>query len=133
MTQSALSDTDRDAIKSMMEEWTTSMVKGEWAAWQTHWAEDGVLFPPDHARVVGRPNILEFVSTQLGDVTSFEFSDWTIEGLGDLAVVTNTIRMEVGKAGSEPADASADQMLLIRKDVNGNWLVHKVIFNGSGG
>ena len=131
MSSTALPQSDIDAIKTMMNDWTTCMVNQDWQQWQNYWAEDGVLMPPDHGRVVGRADLVEFVSTALGSVKSFAFSDWTFDGGGDLAVVTNTIRIDLDDRESQQTTASDDQMLLVRRHADGNWRVHKVIFNGS--
>lgn len=130
MSSKALSQSDIDAIEIMMNEWTTAMVNQDWSQWQQYWDEDGVLMPPDHERVVGRAELVDFVSGVLGSVKSFEFSDWTFDGMDDLAVVTNTIRIEMDDPDSPLA--SDDQMILLRRHEDGNWRVHKVIFNSSG-
>lgn len=128
MANSDLSSNDIQAIKDMMEQWTTSLVKRDWADWQTHWAEDGVLMPPDHERVIGRENLLDFAANSFDVVKSYQFSNWTFDGTDQLAVVTNTIAVEF-----EEEDTSAlNQMLLLGKDDGGMWLVKKVIFNGDG-
>lgn len=132
MSDSALSETDIEAIKRMMDEWTTSMANGDWTKWQGYWAEDGVLMPPDHERIVGRADLVAFAADSLGAVKAFTFSDWTFDGVGDLAVVTNTIRIDFDGSGTDQVAASNDQMLLVRKHEDGNWRVHKVIFNASG-
>ena len=130
MSSTALPQTDIDAIKTTMNDWTTALVNQDWSQWQNHWDEDGVLMPPDHERVVGRAELVDFASAALGSVKSFEFSNWTFDGLGDLAVVTNTIRIEIDDQDSPLA--SDDQMVLLRRHEDGNWRIHKVIFNGSG-
>lgn len=132
MSDTALSETDVSAIKRMMDEWTTALVKKDWDTWQAYWAEDGVLMPPDHERIVGRADLVAFASGSFGPVKSFAFSDWTVDGIGDLAVVTNTISIEFEDADAAEIAASNDQMLFLRRHADGNWRVHKVIFNGSG-
>ncbi|WP_169054279.1 DUF4440 domain-containing protein [Nitratireductor sp. XY-223] len=131
MSTTALSDTDIDAIKTMMSDWTTALVNQDWSQWRSYWDEDAVLMPPDHKRIVGRAELVSFASASLGKINSFAFSDWTFDGFGDLAVVTNTIRIEVDGAAPEQPQAANDQMILVRKHADGNWLIHKVIFNGS--
>ncbi|MEM8562444.1 MAG: DUF4440 domain-containing protein [Pseudomonadota bacterium] len=128
MIDSNLSSSDIQAIKHMMERWTTLLVKRDWLNWQTHWAEDGVLMPPDHERVVGRDNLVDFAANSFDVVKSYQFSNWTFDGKDQLAVVTNTIAVEF-----EEQDTSAlNQMLLLGKAADGQWLVQKVIFNGDG-
>ena len=132
MSMPPLSDVEIDAIKSMIEAWTSALVARDWTAWESHWAEDAVLMSPGHARIIGRAALVAFATSDLGPVTGFTFSDWTFDGQGDLAVVTNTIQVDVvGSAPDQPAPSN-DQMLLVRKDPDGNWRIHKVIFNESG-
>ncbi|MEO1226705.1 MAG: nuclear transport factor 2 family protein [Pseudomonadota bacterium] len=132
MSMPTLSDVETEAIKAMIEAWTSALVARDWPAWQGHWAEDGVLMPPGHARIAGRAALVAFATSDLGAVTGFTFSDWTFDGQDDFAVVTNTIRVDVaGSAPDQPAPSN-DQMLLVRKHTDGNWRVHKVIFNASG-
>ena len=130
MSSTALPLTDIDAIKTTMNDWTTALVNQDWSQWQNHWDEGGMLMPPDHERVVGRAELVDFASAALGSIKSFEFSNWTFDGFGDLAVVTNTIRIEIDDQDSPLA--SDDQMVLLRRHEDGNWRIHKVIFNGSG-
>ncbi|MEM8589323.1 MAG: nuclear transport factor 2 family protein [Pseudomonadota bacterium] len=132
MSMPPLSNVETGAIKAMIEAWTSALVARDWAAWEGHWAEDGVLMPPGHARIVGRAALVAFATGDLGAVTGFTFSDWTFDGQGDLAVVTNTIQVDVaGSAPDQPAPSN-DQMLLVRKHADGAWRIHKVIFNAGG-
>lgn len=132
MRDTTMSDADIGAIKKMLEDWTACLVDQDWTRWQSFWAEDGVLMPPDGARVVGRADLVPFVSGVLKNIKSFAFSDWTFDGIDDLAVVTNTIRIETEGGGQPPTAMRDDQMLLLRRHEDGNWRVHRVIFNGSG-
>ncbi|MEM9682312.1 MAG: nuclear transport factor 2 family protein, partial [Pseudomonadota bacterium] len=115
MTDTALSETDANAIKQMMEEWTTALTEKDWDKWQGYWAEDGVLMPPDHERIVGRSDLVAFASGNFGPVKSFAFADWTFDGLGDLAVVTNTISIEFDGDDAAEIAACNDQMLFLRR------------------
>ncbi|MEM6460587.1 MAG: DUF4440 domain-containing protein [Pseudomonadota bacterium] len=132
MTATELSDSDVNAIKQMMDEWTTALADRDWPKWQSHWTEDGTLLPPDNKRVVGRAKLADFAANNFGVVKSFAFTDWTFEGSADLAVVTNTIRVEFEPAGDEKISASNNQMLVLRKQAAGQWHVEKVIFNSDG-
>ena len=132
MTNSAPSPADIDAIKHMMTDWTDCLIGGDWAHWQTYWADDGVLMPPGHGRVVGHAQLVDYASLTFGTIGGYAFRDWTVEGDGSLAVVTNTIDVYDGPDRSGAPSASNNQMLLLRKNADGNWRVHKVIFNGDG-
>ncbi|MEM7446240.1 MAG: DUF4440 domain-containing protein [Pseudomonadota bacterium] len=132
MSEATLSPTDINAIKQMMQDWTANMVTGDWQTWKTFWAEDGVLMPPDHARVVGHAALFDFVSSSFGTIGGFKFTDWTFDGTDTLATVTNTIEIYAGADQSGTPAAVDKQMLLVRKHADGNWRVHKVIFNADG-
>ena len=132
MSKATLSPNDIDAIKQMMQDWTSNMVSGDWATWKTYWAEDGVLMPPDQPNIVGHAALLDYISTNFGTIGGFNFTDWTFDGTSDLAVVTNTIEIYTDADQSSSPATSAKQMLLLRKHPDGCWRTHKVIFNAGG-
>lgn len=115
-------------VQTQIETWTTDLAKGDFSAWEQYWAEDAVLMPSEHDRVIGRSNILEFAKGfSLG--TGFEFTEWSFAGSGDLVVVSNRIEIEDMKmANGKVSDAYFNQILVLRF-LDGKWLFQTVIFN----
>jgi ketosteroid isomerase-like protein len=129
MNEQTLALAEIDAIRQALAAWSQSLEVGDWVKWQTHWVEDGVLMPPGHARVVGRKDLVSYMSSNFGIVHALRFSDWTFDGRDDLAVVTNTVRLYEDAAASGDPRATYKQVIVLRKHANGNWMVQTVIFN----
>ncbi|GAB5375813.1 MAG: hypothetical protein AcusKO_22750 [Acuticoccus sp.] len=110
-------------IKSMIEEWSKDLVSGDLAGWETYWTSDAVLAPPGADRLVGKSKIAGYAKANFSGVTGFTFTDWSVAGREDLAVVTNTIQTE---GGSSPM--IANQMIILRSE-GGNWKVQSVLYN----
>jgi ketosteroid isomerase-like protein len=122
-----LSNDEVDAIRQTMLSWTDALVEGDLALWDTYWAKDSVLMPPDHGRVVGKPK-----RDALAENASLRrHQEGNIFGLGyrwprDLAVVSNNIEIEP-KSGGTPTVFK--QLIVMRQQGNGKWLVQAVMFN----
>lgn len=109
---------DVESIKRMVEAWTRELVDGNYDAWIGRFTEDAMLMPPDHANVNGRDAIGAFVRDTLPRVDSFSFSDWRVEGQGDLAVVTNQLLW---------GETRFKQMIALRRR-QGEWKTQLVMF-----
>ena len=48
-----LSSNEVDAIRQTILSWTDALVEGDLALWDSYWAKESVLMPPDCGRVVG--------------------------------------------------------------------------------
>jgi ketosteroid isomerase-like protein len=127
-----LSDTELAAIKDTVEAWTDALVAHDLDNWMAHWAEDGVLMPPDHERVFGRANMLGYIQANFGPLESMTFADWSMAGRDDLAVVANTVTVTPKSEGSAGAPVVAKQIIVLRAEDDGRWLVQAVIFNYDG-
>lgn len=110
-------------IKAMIEEWSKDLAGGNLSGWETYWTADAVLAPPGSDRLVGKSQITGYAKANFGDVTGFTFTDWSVAGREDLAVVTNTVQTE---GGSKPL--IANQMIVLRSD-GGSWKVQSVLYN----
>jgi ketosteroid isomerase-like protein len=110
---------DAPAIQNMIEEWTDALAQQNFPLWITYWTDDAVLMPPGHPRVLGLEAIDAYGRTDFPRTDAFSFSDWRIEGQGDLAVVTNNIEWD---------DQTLKQVVVLRR-VAGQWKVHIVMFN----
>ena len=110
---------DAVTIESTIKNWTQALVNENYETWINYWTEDAMLLPPGHATLKGHAEILSFVRDSFARVDTFSFSDWRIEGQGDLAVVVNHILW---------GDTALKQMIALRH-WNGEWKVQLVMIN----
>lgn len=127
-----LSDAEAAAIKDTVETWTHALVAQDLENWMAHWAEDGVLMPPDHDRVSGRANMLAYLQANFGPLESIAFADWNVAGRDDLAVVANTVTVTPKREAGSGAPVAGKQIIVLRAQNDGRWLVQAVIFNYDG-
>lgn len=129
MGDKGLSEEDRVWVRDAIDGWNRSLEAADYDAWSTFWTEDGMIMPPGHPRVVGRQDMEAFLRDGFGDVRTIQLTDWTIEGSGDLAVVTTSVTWHTESAvGKEPV-GTAKQMIELRKNSDGRWQIKTVIFN----
>ena len=124
--QHGLSDSEVRTIEQTVEAWTKALADHDLDEWVTYWAKDGVLIPPGHPPVVGHAQLVAYIAADFGGISDFAFSDWRVVGREDLAVATNDISWPAVGAG---ARIDARQTLVLRRNDDGRWLVHNVIFN----
>lgn len=123
-----LSEADAGRIAYFMESWFENLHFGNMDEWQKSWAEDGVLAPPGHKRLVGPKAIGEYMARIAQGTMQFELSSSTIVGRDDLAVVANTIVWNVPGV-NVVANERYNQMIVLRKDEVGDWKVQSMLFN----
>jgi len=129
MSEKGLSEKDTVWVRDAIDGWNRALEAADYEAWATYWTEDGVLMPPGHERVTGRENLMAFLRENFGNVRTIQLTDWTIEGAGDLAVVTNNVSWhQESSVGKEPV-GTAKQMIEMRKNPEGRWLIKTVIYN----
>src|SRR5687767_2265731 len=80
----ALTDADRTAIRSAIEDFTSAVNKSDYATAASWYAEDGVIMPPNAPSVEGRSQI-QTVLEGFGRPQSFSQPVIEIDGVGDLA------------------------------------------------
>ncbi|MEM1129863.1 MAG: DUF4440 domain-containing protein [Pseudomonadota bacterium] len=125
-----LDDDDVAQIKQVITDWTDAFVAGNLSEWDSFWATDAVLMPPGQARIDGEGKLNAFASTPpFDDVASASFTDWDVVGRDDLAVVTNDITLMSETTGTPSV---AKQVIVLRRNANGNWLIQAVMFNTHG-
>lgn len=108
-----------EAVQATMEAWTEALARRDFANWLTYWTDDAVLMPPGHPRAEGHAALEAYAREDFPPTKTFAFSDWRIEGHGDLAVVTNDI---------EWAGDVLKQVVVLRR-VEGAWKIQIVMFN----
>ena len=126
-----LTASETEGLRSLIESWTSHLVAGRIAEWQSFWAEEAVLMPAGHQRVAGRSNIVDYATHEFPPLKSFRFSDWSFAGGDDLAVVANQIELDTdGQDG--PSVAAYNQIIVLRRDADQRWRVQTVIFTPIG-
>lgn len=90
--------------------------------------EDSRMLPPVGPPVEGKPAIREFMKTWPAYRKS-EASDIRVEGYGDLAVATCAVSIVHETPEGGDYAVSAKQMLIVRKQADGRWLISAIIFN----
>ena len=91
-------------------------------------AEDSRLLPPEGPPVEGKTAIRKFMKSWPAYKKSEAF-DIRVEGRDDLAVATCAVDIvHVAPEGGERSVA-AKQMLIVRKQDDGRWLISAIIFN----
>ncbi len=123
----ALTAAETDQIRSLIETWTTDLITGHVAEWESFYSEDAVLMPAHHPRVVGRGNIRDYVTREFGPSKGYRFSEWSCAGKDDLAVVSNQIDLELG-GDDGPSSAIFNQMIVLRRAPGQDWRIQAVIF-----
>ena len=125
-----LPEGESDRLRSLIETWTEDLVTGHSSEWRSFWAEDAVLMPPGHERIMGLDKISDFVTQAFKPGLSDRFSNWSFTGREDLAVVTNQIALSTD--GSDAA-TTFNQMIVLRQDNDQRWRIQTVIFTPTAG
>ena len=127
--EQGLTDAQVATIKETIETWSQDLVDGDFEAWAAHWAEDAVLMPPGHDRVVGREQLVTYMKANYDAVATLTSTDWDFAGRDDLAVVTNNVTFTAKSGGGDGAPVHIKQIIVLRMHDDGAWLVQSVIFN----
>ena len=118
-------DSDEAAIVRSIETFMRLLLQGNFDQWSDYWAENGVLMPPGHPRVIGRADIEAYVRANFGGAESMTLSNWDIDVEGDLAVVTTDARWQNAKG----QEGSLKQLMALRRASDGRWIRTRVIYN----
>jgi len=117
---------EQEAVKTMFETATQTLLDGDLDKWQTFWTEDATVMPPGEATVKGRAALVEYARKDLvGNLDGFKLSNWRFQGCSDLAVITTDMAW-TSKDGKKVA---AKQMVIAVKEADGTWKVQTVIYN----
>ncbi len=117
--EAARSFTETEAVEATIVNWTQALLDKKYGTWISYWTEDALLMPPGHATLVGRDQILTFAREGFPAADSFSFSDWRVEGRGDLVVVTSHIVW---------GQSRFKQMMALRREGD-DWKVQLVMYN----
>jgi uncharacterized protein (TIGR02246 family) len=126
-----LSEQDVAAIQSLFERHRQNALAGDWAADAALYTEDAVRLPPAGNAIRGRAAI-QAALAQVDTVLDFTVKTVEIDGRGDLAYALNSYSVSLVMRGSaEPSTDAGRALVILRKQADGSWLFHRVIWNSN--
>jgi uncharacterized protein (TIGR02246 family) len=127
MTQSTSTEV-RDAIAAEVENFMATFNRGDAAGLAALYTENGQILPPNSDFVTGRQAIQAFWQGAMDmGIKSVKLETVEVEGYGDTAI-------EVGKytlSGEAGQVLDTGKYIVIFKQVDGQWKLHRDIFNSS--
>ena len=128
MSANQLSNEDITAMRALFDESARLLQAGDFESWSQLWTENAVLMPPNSPSVKGRSAILAF-GQAYPKILSMNFTDVEITGKEDLAVGTSALSMTLAPEGAGEVQDTGKQLVILRKDSGGKWLVDIAMFN----
>jgi uncharacterized protein (TIGR02246 family) len=126
---SRLSEDDVAAIRTFFEVHRQNALASDWAADAALYAEDAVRLPPNGGPIRGRAAI-QAALAQVDTVLDFTVNTVEIDGRRDLAYAWNSYSVTSVLGGTaEPITATGKALVILRKQPDGSWLFHRVIWN----
>ena len=127
MTQSSSTEI-RDAIVAADERFTAAFGKGDAAGVAALYTESGQMLPPNSDFVTGKQAIQAFwqVVMDMG-IKAAKLETVEVEGHGDTAIEVGKFALE----GDEGQVLDAGKYIVIWKGEDGQWKLHRDIFNSS--
>ncbi len=122
-----LTEEEAAAVQQVVQTQTDDLMKGDFEAYASYWADDAVLMPMDHPRINGQQDIVTFVRQKFKDGTVVDYSDWDVVGRDDLAVVSNNATITLASKPDSPEQI--DQIIVLRRHDDGRWLVQAAIWD----
>ena len=128
-SSAAISESDRGAIRSAVDDFTKVILSGDFAAAAAHWAEDGTALPPHAALVQGRPEIQKLFAG-FGKTTAFKQDVLETDGRGDLAYSRIAFDVTFTPPGATTSITDKGKGILVwGKQSDGTWLVTRGTWN----
>lgn len=94
---------------------------------QTYYAPDATVLPPNQAAIKGHAAIVEFLSS-FPPISSFNGSNLSVEGAGDLAYAYGTYQMTMDLPAG-PASDNGKYIEVWKRQADGTWKVQYDCFN----
>jgi len=124
-----LSEEDVAAIRTVFTVHRQNALASDWAADAVLYAEDAVELPPNGVPIQGRAAI-QAARAQLDRVPDFTLNIVEIDGSGDLAYAWNSYSLTSVPAGAtEAITVTGRALVILRKQPDASWLMHRVIWN----
>lgn len=128
-SSAAISESDRGAIRSAVDDFTKAILSGDFAKAASHWAEDGTTLPPHAATVHGRPEIQKLFAS-FGKTTAFRQDVLETDGRGDLAYSHFAFDITFIPPGATASITDKGKGILVwGKQADGTWLVKRGTWN----
>jgi len=125
----AISDSDRNAMRSAVADFSSAMIRGDAAAAASHWAVDGTAMPPNLPTAHGRADI-EKLFAGFGKITAFTQNVVEADGRGDLAYTQSTFEVTfVPPGATTPITDKGKGVLVWNKQSDGSWIVARGAWN----
>jgi ketosteroid isomerase-like protein len=126
----ALGETDKAAIRKVLDNALTIAASGDWAAYdKAYYAEDAKVLEPNMPIVEGRA-AMESGFLKSPPISNFKAEIFEIEGYQDLAYVRGKYSMTITLPGTtEPINDVGKYIEIWRKQADGSWKVIRDIFN----
>jgi len=116
-------------MRAAIDDFTQAGLAADWRRAASHYAEDGIILPPNAPAVEGRLAIEKFLAA-FPKLTSFTQAAVEIEGNGDLAYARGTGTLAMVPPGAKAAVADTFKTLAVwRKQSDGSWQVIRGIWN----
>jgi uncharacterized protein (TIGR02246 family) len=125
---------DIDAINRRHSEWIAAHEARDVERLMANWSEDAVLLPANEPTRSGKAAIEE--RTQAG-VELFDVEDLSVEVhelqlAGDWAFIRQTFTANwIPRDGSDPVPEDSKEIMIFRRDSDGEWRIARYIWNGS--
>lgn len=121
----AWSDPTRESIESRNREFAAAFMRGDAEAVAALYTQDGQLLPPGAAVVKGRPAIAAFWKGAIdAGMKELALETVEVESAGDLAYEVGTAKIVAAEG-----QVSQDRYLVVWKRQNGEWQLHRDIWN----
>jgi uncharacterized protein (TIGR02246 family) len=121
----ARSDQPRESIESKNRDFAAAFMRGDAEAVAALYTEDGQLLPPGAAVVEGRSAIAAFWKGAIdAGMKELALETVEVESAGDLAYEVGTAKIVAGEG-----QVTQDRYLVVWKRENGEWRLHRDIWN----
>ncbi len=125
-----LTEEDRAAINATADRYLQALVDGDWVAYASVFAEDGVQLPNGGSVNRGRAAIQAFGESQTRDFISFRTANVTIAGRGDLAYRWFEDDLTwVPAEGGEPSTSYGKMLSVMKQQPDRSWLIVAHMWN----
>ena len=132
--QTANTDADIAAIKSLAEQAIDAYVARDWERFAGFFTDDGIWMPPNMAPLVGKEAWWSFVQDWWDQsvVEQMNVSHEEIVVVGDWAYERhNETQLVIPKAGGEPSQHYFKGVWILQRQDDGSWKIARYIWNFS--
>lgn len=121
----ALTEEDKTAITSLFQGVVQAIRAANWDAFVAQFDDDIVFQPANAPTLRGRDAIKAWAAAGPKATTAFDFTNVEINGAGTFAYATSAVNMALEGMPPDPAK----QLVVLRKNADGQWKTVAVSFN----